>query len=182
MDQPYQQKRDLKWLYYLVGAIIIVAAIFFVWKKGYISKLTRSTEKQPETQSQTQTEASRETLKVNRIDVDNASIPDKLPKDLPNESGAKITQNFTATTEDGRFQSTRVYETAKSLDENATIFSEYLKTHGWKESANISQDRLRVLSGSKDSDFLTVTINENSITKVRTVEITLLETSTQQNK
>lgn len=104
-------------------------------------------------------------------DVPKTELPDKLPKDIPLETGAKITQNYTASSTDGRSQSTRVFETKKSLDENRKIYADYLAANGWKIVGTLNESGLRVITAIKDKSQLQITINQNTVTNGVTVEI-----------
>ena len=67
-----------------------------------------------------------ETAVVKKMDVDFSKLPEKFPTNIPIESGAKITQNYNATTPEGEFQATRSFVTTKTLAENIKIYSNIL--------------------------------------------------------
>lgn len=104
-------------------------------------------------------------------------VPDKFPKDIPIEEGAKITQNYNATAADGRYQATRAFETSKTLDANYKIYSDYMKNNGWKIESNVNEATFKTLLGTNGDAKLQVNMNENSVTKVKTVDISLTDTS-----
>ena len=72
-----------------------------------------------------------EKTEVAKKEVPDTQLPEGFPINLPIESGAQITQNFTVTTPDGRTQSTRGYVSTKSLADSYKTFTDYLKKEGW---------------------------------------------------
>jgi preprotein translocase subunit SecB len=125
-----------------------------------------------------QDEANKQTANhsdVVKKDVDVAKLPDRFPSDIPLEADAKVDQNFTAQTQNGQYQATRVFQTTKTLDENYKIYSAYLKSAGWTTIANVDQDKLKVLGAKKGDAFLQININENSVNKIKTVSISYSE-------
>ncbi|GEM_PF-1174516 len=175
-----EQSSSSKWLFILIGIAILAVVVFLVFK--YMRPRPGAMPNPANGTDQRVKHTGKEILKVDRKDIDVTKLPERLPTDIPTEAGALVTQNYTATTEDGRFQATRVFETSKSLDDNAKIYTDYFTKNNWKITANIKQDKLRVISGNKNSTFLTITINQNSITKAKTVEITALEIGHQSTK
>lgn len=91
------------------------------------------------------------------------------------ESGAKIVQNYNATTNTGLFQATRVFETSKSLDENLKIYSDFINKNGWKLISSLNQANIKALAAQKNKGNLQITLSENTQTKVKTVSITYSE-------
>ncbi len=117
--------------------------------------------------------SSQEELVVLKNEVSTNKLPDQFPTTVPIESGAEITQNYNASTPDGRFQSTRAFVTTKSLADNLKTYQDYLKSNGWKVLATIDEETYKMILGTKDQSQLQVSISENTISKVKTVDISL---------
>jgi hypothetical protein len=157
----FLHSKKLLWIFAAVGlaAVIIVGATAAFYKKGGAPV------------------AAKPAFKVEKKEIDLSKLPDKFPADIPQEKGAKVVQNYTATTNDGRFQATRVFETAKTLDENVKIYSDYMDKQGWVAGTATNTKTLRVVNGTKGDLTLQVTVNENSATKTKTVNITVTQLS-----
>ncbi len=119
--------------------------------------------------------ASRLDIGVVKKNVDVNQIPVKFPTDIPIEAGAKITQNYNATAPDGRFQATRVFETKATLADNLTLYKAYLVKAGYKIQSMIDQPTLKMVYGTKDNGNLQVSIDENSQSHIKTVNISYTE-------
>jgi hypothetical protein len=62
------------------------------------------------------------------------ALPEAFPAGLPIEAGAKIVNNYNAVSTDGkRIQATRVFESAKTVAENAALYQAYVNDtkNGW---------------------------------------------------
>lgn len=116
-------------------------------------------------------------LEVSQQNVEVTALPEGFPNNLPLEAEAKVTQNYNATTNDGRVQATRVFETSKTLDENYKIYSDYAKNNGWSLNTGIDQKDLKVITATKDGQVLQVTINLNTATQIKTVNISLSQST-----
>lgn len=112
---------------------------------------------------------------VEKTNIDFSKTPEKFPKDVPIEAGAKITQNFNATTPTGQFQATRVFETKKSLADNLTLYSNFLKKNNWTIKSTIDNSNYKMVIASLDKKNLTIAIDENKTTKIKTVNISYVE-------
>ncbi len=99
-----------------------------------------------------------------------AKVPPGLPANLPWEKGATILQNFTAKDPvSGKTQSTREYVSAKSLDDNFSVYQKYLKDNGWTVVSGISQPTIKNLSAAKAGARLDVTISKTPDNKVTVI-------------
>lgn len=119
--------------------------------------------------------------KVEAKDVSKKEIPGKLPKDMPSENGTRVIQNYTATSDDGRIQSTRSYESGKSLDENKKLFTSYFSKNSWEVVASSDEEDIRAMTAVKNNLLMQVTINKNTENKLITVETSLIETPAKTN-
>lgn len=92
-----------------------------------------------------------------------AQVPPGLPNNLPWEKGAVVLQNFTVKDPvTGKTQSTRVYVSAKTLDNNFTIYQNYLQQNGWTVVSSINQPTVKNLSAAKAGARLDITIAKDS--------------------
>lgn len=117
-----------------------------------------------------------ETAVVKKMDVDFSKLPEKFPTNIPIESGAKITQNYNATTPEGEFQATRSFVTTKTLAENIKIYSNILDKDGWKSKVVVDDPNFKMISGSKDKKQITISVDDNKTTNIKTVTISYIET------
>lgn len=113
---------------------------------------------------------------VEKTDVDFSKSPEKFPANIPIEAGAKLTQNYNATTPEGEFQATRSFITTKSLDENVKIYSNILEKDGWKSSVVVDNSNFKMISGTKDKKQITISVDDNNTKNIKTVTISYIET------
>jgi hypothetical protein len=113
--------------------------------------------------------------KITKTDVDKSKLPDKFPADIPQEEGATITKNDVQTATDGRFQATRSYISANSVDENAKIFQSYFQKNAWTVTGTVTEPNYRAISAEKGSLSMQISINDNQVTDQKTVDMYLVE-------
>lgn len=104
-------------------------------------------------------------------EVEPTKNPEKFPTDVPIESGARITQNYNASTTDGRFQATKEFQTNKTLAENLTIYRSYLESNGWEIRSTVDQENYKMIFGVKGNADLQVSMDYNSEQDMRKVTI-----------
>lgn len=75
--------------------------------------------------------ANQNTAPFERTDVPAEQLPDRFPADLPQENNAKVVENFNSTTNDGTYQATRSYISARTPADNYRAFTTYFRTNGW---------------------------------------------------
>lgn len=161
---PFRNK--FMWLIgFLVLLVIIVVAV----------KFTMKDRQQSNGQNNEQMSGDNGPVEVEKKDVAEQTIPSGIPGNLPKEDGAKVLQNYTATTQAGVKASTRQIESKKSVDENARIYTDFFKNNGWKITNESGIQDTKAITATKDKDQLQVTINKNSITSVVTVDVTWTE-------
>ncbi len=153
----FLQSKKIIWVF----AIIAIAAVLVAVIAGMMAKKKVSTS------------VKSEEVKVNQKEVDQTKLPDKFPSEIPLEQGAKITQNYNATGSDGRFQATRAFVTAKTLDANYKIYTDFFKNNGWQLETGVNQTEVKVINASKDKLHAQVTLNYNVTTQLKTVDITI---------
>lgn len=144
----------------LVAALIV--GIFWYTKKVNIKEQNQSTSSVPISH-------------FTRTDVALDKAPDKFPKDIPGESGAKVTQNYNVSTPDGRYQATRVFESNKSLIENFSIYKNYLTSNGYNIQSTVDQTSYKMIFGIKGDKSLQVTMDESTGVNIKTVNISYIE-------
>lgn len=115
------------------------------------------------------------TAVVDKVNVDFSQNPEKFPAKIPVEAGARITQNYNATTPEGIFQATKVFETSQSLSANLALYTKFFNDNGWNISATIDQPTIKMVAGEKDGKSIQVSITENKVSKIRTVSINYVE-------
>ena len=109
-----------------------------------------------------------------KSDVESYKLPNGFPIDMPLEENARILQNYVVSTPDGRSQSTRSFETQKSLAENYKLYSDYMKKNNWEINVKVDQANLKVLSGSSAGLELKIDITQSSVSSPRVVTISLI--------
>jgi hypothetical protein len=98
-------------------------------------------------------------------------LPSQFPAGIPIEKGAKTLVSLDQTSTDGRFQGTRKFVTAKSIEQNAAIYKEFLTEDGWKTVSSTDTDTLKHFSARKGDLLIQIVLNEAEITDGNTVEI-----------
>ncbi|GEM_PF-2362362 len=101
-----------------------------------------------------------------------STIPQEFPKTIPLEQGGAVLQNYNASVGGIKEQSTRVFVTQKSLDENQAMYARFFKDNGWTIVNTIVGKTYRILSATKNGERIVVIVDENTISKQKTVNIT----------
>lgn len=112
-------------------------------------------------------------LQIRKQEVPSTALPQGFPEDFPVEAGAKILQNYEADDSHGYFQSTRVFESGKSLNDNKIIYKAYLENNDWLISSELDQEHFRLLTATKGQDQIQVTIAQNLLTQDVSINATL---------
>lgn len=122
-------------------------------------------------------------LKVETTDLAPTTMPNGFAADLPSETGSMVKENYEATTNDGRHQSTRVFTTFKALDEAVKVYSQYFTTQGWVEieTQNVNSNLVNILM-KKENDTLLISGRNNETLQEKTVSLTLTEAPKTQTK
>ncbi len=140
--------------------LLVLVAVFFI----FFHKLKFDTQRQ---------------IKVEKTLVESSSLPELFPKDIPIEKDAKITQNYNATSPDGRFQATRAFETKKSLDENLKLYQDYFKKNKWDIQSTVDTDpNYKMIFAVKLPYQVQISMNKNTTSGIQTVDISLTKLST----
>lgn len=105
--------------------------------------------------------------------VEKNQVPANFPFDIPMETGAAITVNYNAAAPDDRTQATRGFITQKTLGENYQLYTDYFNNNGWTIFNKLDADNFKLITARKANLTATVTMNQNSATKVNTVQISV---------
>ena len=146
----------------LVVVAALLALLFVAYKLSLNSKKDQVAEESQPAQ-------------VEKTNVDFSKVPEKFPTNIPIEPGAKLTQNYNATTPDGQFQATRTFETQEALATNLKLYTEFLTDDGWEIKATTDDPTFKMVLGTKGKQSLQVSIDENKVTKIKTVSISYTE-------
>jgi len=111
---------------------------------------------------------------VTRTEVPIDEVPAGFPADLPIEQGAAITSNFSAQASDGRIQDTRAFESAKTVKQNFTLYSDFLTQNGWTITTSSETEMLSSIFATKDSGELAVNISKNILTGKVVVDLSFI--------
>jgi hypothetical protein len=145
----------------LAVALILLAAFYFFYKKSRFGSNV------PEVQ----------TFAVTKQDLPDSQIPSGFPADLPLEADTQVTQNYEATTTDGRKQSKRIFSTTKTLAQAMQIYTNFFTRLDWVEIPTPNSEPGSLVSLlRKGDDVLNISVKTDSKTNLKTVELTLTET------
>ncbi len=139
-----------------LALIAVVAVLAFVYRK---------TAKAPQ-------EVKFSAAKITNLE--NTSLPEFFPAEIPLENGAEITQNYNAE-KDGQMQATRKFISKKTLQENFDLYKSWMDKNSWQVVSSIDGEETKNLSAKKDGSSLSVNISVNSYSKKVTVNITYLK-------
>ncbi len=99
-----------------------------------------------------------------------------FPSDFPFEKGSKVFDSYQAENKsEFTNQTTRTYETNKSLAENYEIFNKYFKDNNWVVESNQSGSSYRTIIARNKDLVVQVSITENKTTKIKTVSASVLK-------
>lgn len=156
---------DKKLLNIIIGVVILIALIVLVWWYAFPSKPASKGPVKP----------------VNKIEnVKPAELPKGFPADLPLEAGAKILNNYNATSPDGkRMQATRSFESAKTASANFDLYKTYLTKNKWTilgEVNDPNKPQSLAIFAKKGEGILNVGITPSGTAKTSIVDLSYLVT------
>lgn len=143
----------------LVG-VVILAVVAFV-AALIISYINKNNSKDDQSAAEIGT----------KLDVPKDQLPEALPANLPQEENTTVVDNYTVPLENGREEGARLYVTNKTVDENVTIYNDFLKSDGWSEISNKSFDNLKIITGSKGEERILVNISQTEDGQTSTVSV-----------
>jgi hypothetical protein len=167
MDMMHHSRKMI-WFFIIVGAL----AVFTISIVAYVSSRERAMQDGSGNRSGIQ--ASPKTVVT---DVDESTAPNLFPADLPSEAGAKVVKNYNTAASDGRTLGTRVYVTAKTVDDNYKTFQTYFEKSGWTvtPAPTVKGSTSKTLLATKGSMQAQVTIGDDAVAKARTVAIIMTQ-------
>ncbi|HEY0771348.1 MAG TPA: LamG domain-containing protein, partial [Sphingobacteriaceae bacterium] len=120
------------------------------------------------------------TFELTSINLPSTRLPNYIPTDIPREAaGAVIEQNYIAYDDLGeegyRFQGTRVFRTNATLDEEFNRYLAYFNSRNYQILTTSNQPDFKsifVRPAPTSSIFGSININRNTITNIRSVDIT----------
>jgi len=154
--EPQQNSKKIQ---YGIGAIVVLAVIAIVLAV-VAYKSSKKTTVPPTVLPN-----------VKKTDIDPKILPANFPTNIPLEKGAVVTQNYTAESIDGHYQSTRAFESKKTVAANDKIYSDFFTKDDWKVVHTFDQDLYKVIVATKGNQYVQVSIQENATTHVVRVEI-----------
>lgn len=152
----------------VIVIIVVLALVAWAWYSHNPVKKAAA----PAT-TQQQTTASTTGPVVQTTQVPDSQLPTGFPSDIPLEAGAQITQNYTAQASTGLSQATRVWVTAKTLDQEFQVYQTFFgdAKNGWTIQNTVNQTNLKAISAGKGKVQVMVNINQNTVTGQKTVNI-----------
>jgi len=88
-------------------------------------------------------------------------VPTDFPTDIPIESGAKVQQSY-GLNYAGQNQLSIVFLSAKTVQENYLVYSDFLKKQNWNILNTYDKPALSSLYGTKENNEINITISENT--------------------
>ncbi len=115
----------------------------------------------------------------NNVVVNNLSIysmPENFPSNIPIEMGATITQNYNATTADGKIQATRAFASKKTVDYNFEFYKNFINDpqNGWTYLNEVNDLIHGALFASGSGGILSINISAGSAPGTSMVVISFL--------
>lgn len=108
-------------------------------------------------------------------DVPAESLPEGFVQGFPLEQNSVVLNNSSANTASG-LQSSRMFVSKKSLEENYKIYSEYLTKNKWKVLTSVNNSDLKSISAAgPKGERLDLVISKNSVSGQVQVDIVFLQ-------
>lgn len=138
---------DYKRTTLIVASILIVAGlgVFIVKQKSVQTAKDQTVAISPEPQ---------------RTDF-RTNMPTDFPIDIPVERGVKVEQSYSLNYV-GQKQLTFVFQSTKTVKENYSLYSDFLKKQNWIVSNKYESSKVSSLYGTKENNDINVTISENT--------------------
>ncbi len=105
------------------------------------------------------------------------NTPTDFPGDIPIEKGSKVEQSY-GLNYAGQEQLTIVFFSTKTVNENYTLYSNFLEKQNWTISNKYESPKVSSLYGVKEGNDINVTISESlsaGITTKSSVSISILK-------
>lgn len=149
----FLQSRKVIFIFAVVALVAIGVALYQFWQNK------QAGQGDPEVKEE-----------ITRTAVPQSNLPPKFPAGIPIEKDAEILTNLYVTTPSGDFQSTRMFITSESLDDNFDLYKQYFMSNNWVIASSSNSDpKLKQISAKKDDLLVQVVLNE--VPSRKTVEI-----------
>lgn len=157
MDTQLATSNKKKFLIITVLLIVFVLTVLIVSQK-------RNTPPQPVTQTEQISPIPQEPKKTDF----STSIPTDFPTDIPLEKGIKIEQSYSLNYTDQK-QLTVVFPSTKTVKENYTLYTDFLKEQEWNISNKYESEDISSLYGMKEYSEINITISNNISTTTKSI-------------
>lgn len=145
----------------LSAAVALIIILVLIWVSGRLAHKRNPAGQQPAQENNKATSTVAAMPDLQSVPANN--VPAGFPSGIPWEKNAAVLQNFTAKDpQTGKTQSTRVYISGKTMDENFAIYQKYLQNGGWIISSSIDQPAVKNLDAGKDGARFDITIAKDS--------------------
>ncbi len=167
----FSQKPKRKYLWYWLIAIIAVAGIAVLVLAGTtkLQEIISYIKGEPKTLQYPKLQGT-----ITEVPFEN--LPDKFPTDIPLEEGAKVVKNYNSNYTNGWFEATRVFETARSPEENYTFYKNYFSDNGWIILPSTNDNKLegiKFIAATQNKVGVEVLIREYPGTGIKIVGISI---------
>lgn len=140
-------------------ALVIIGAVF-IWLNRAAVKQFISPQPQATLKEQTTTTATTTQPEPEKTDF-GAKVPTDFPTDIPIDKGAAVQQSY-GLNYIGQKQLSIVFLSTKTVKENYSLYSDFLKKQKWNILNTYESAKLSSLYGTKESNDINVTISENT--------------------
>ncbi|MBL8030206.1 MAG: hypothetical protein JNN11_03085 [Candidatus Doudnabacteria bacterium] len=153
----------------IVVLSLVALAVLGLWAMKKDSKT--QTEQPSQQTAQTNEEGPKNVLPFKETDVPAQTLPEGFVVGFPLEANAVVLNNTSANTAVG-LQSSRMFVSKKSVEENYKIYSDYLTKNKWKVLASVNDTSLKSISAeSPKRERLDLAISKNSVSGQVQVDI-----------
>jgi len=129
----------------LLAIIVVLILMLIYWVVAV--KLKKNPEQQPAVnQTQSEEKSTDPVFEYTQSD----KLPAGFPSFIPIEKDAKITQNLSAVTPEGKNIAVREFVSAISMQKNYELYKKFLTDNGYLLENEISETEQKIVSGTKD--------------------------------
>lgn len=154
----------------LFKLVVLIAALLALL---YVALLLANESKQRT--GQTEVVQQESNLPIEKVAIPNEKLPGLFPSDIPVETGVEIIENSQVTTDDGVVQVIRIFESAKSMNENYNLYLNYLTRNDWQITNQDNGSTQKLLRGKKGYQTLLIIMDPNPAKQTTTITLTMTE-------
>lgn len=147
----------LKWLLLLL--LVMLIAFILIGASQYRQIIDEQSQSQAVPQTTTPPEPVPD---FQRVDF-GTNVPEDFPTDIPIETGSNVEQSY-GLSYVGQKQLTIVFLSTKTVAENYTLYTDFLKEPDWIVSNKYESPTLSSLYGTKENNDINITISEDTET------------------